>query len=337
MENMFKGKTDVNDIIDLIIEKINELGGFEKAFLVSETGEGYSGYAVLYSGPNRKELYEFIIGSEKSNEKRADDQAKEKEPPAIRLDDSAIGKYLFEENDIYECFYHKYTDIKGETNKKKANKEILAVMKAVSAMFVGKLWGNVETAVCGADRERVFYSAEVPVVCDSYNIACFVQTEKAKTFINQLFENDDIKTINNVDIEYFRSIYKEYGLEKTYQAICQAELQSRLKLAKQTKNLNLYIDYLDRKELFELNRIVDEKNQVIIEERRKPLLSKAERIKERELLINIFKATVCEITKPLNNNKNLAIKPEITTIFEQLPNVPVYNNFSVSSASGLCL
>jgi len=51
---MFDGKTKPEEIIRLVYKKIDECGGLYKAFLVSETGDPYSGCTLLYSGPNRE-------------------------------------------------------------------------------------------------------------------------------------------------------------------------------------------------------------------------------------------------------------------------------------------
>ena len=77
---MFDGKTDRDEILELVYEKIRHCGGLYNAFLISEKGKPYSGCGILYSGPDKDLREELDLP--KSNEARAQEQAREKTPPA---------------------------------------------------------------------------------------------------------------------------------------------------------------------------------------------------------------------------------------------------------------
>ena len=236
---MFEGKETPDEIIQLVAKKIYELKGLDKAFR-------HNKHILLYSGPS--ELYDGkFIGSKRRNGKRAAKQAKEKDWPATLLDDTPIGKFLFVENRLYDWFegIHASTSKTKDELDAAVARDAKIVMTYVSALFIRAASGAVKTAVCGASRERVFYETEIPGLCDRNAFP-----EEARMLVRELLENRDIKTINGVSISDFRSVYLNKGLESVYDRICRTELQERCRHAYQTRNPRDYVDYLDRLELY---------------------------------------------------------------------------------------
>jgi hypothetical protein len=293
---MFDGKTTPEEIIRLVYEKIDECGGLYKAFLVSETGDPYSGCTLLYSGPNR-EFFEDeagkpkkIIGAYVKNEARALAQLTEKAPPAAIINLSAIGRYLFVENDLYEWLNEQHKNpISGKIDYEAADEEITQVMTEVSALFIRTVHGAVETACCGAVRGRVFCATELRGACDRDNIPFAFPTE-AKVLIDALCANDDITTINGVKIDRYRALHDKGDYEGVYDLICRSELRSRLYHAIKTKDETVFADYLDRKELYEYDQIHLGKVDAAHPLYQKHMRPEAERLAEKEALIAKFKA-----------------------------------------------
>lgn len=294
---MFDGKTKNEDIIALVYEKIVACGGLHKAFLVSKAGDPYSGCTQLYSGPNR-EFFENldptipkkIVGPKKSNEARAKEQAKEKTPKAALINDSAIGRFLFEENDLYQWLRQKHTNpATGEVNEDNVDEDGQHIMGEVSALFIRTVHGAVETACCGSVRNRVFCAKELRGACDRDNIPFAFPTE-AKVLIDALCANDDITTINGVKIDRYRALHDKGDYEGAYDLICRSELRSRLYHAIKTGSETVFADYLDRKELYEYDQIhlgkVDATHPLYL----KHIRPEAERLAEKEALVEKFKA-----------------------------------------------
>ncbi len=294
---MFGGKTKPEDIIRLVYDRIHACGGLYNAFLVCETGEPYSGCTLLYSGPNwdffkdpKPGMPKKIIGPEISNESRATEQAKEKTPKALLINDSAIGRFLFIENDIYAWLKQKHTDpISGRVFLDRVDEDGQTIMTEVSALFIRTVHGAVETAVCGAVRERIFCKIELRGICDRDGLS-FAFPMEAKVLIDALCANDDITTINGVAIERFRAYHAKSDYEGAYRLMCRSELRSRLSRALKTGDALVYADYLDRKELYEHDQIHLGALPPAHPMYQKHLRPEAERLAEKEALIEKFKA-----------------------------------------------
>lgn len=246
---MFKGDETPNDIIRLVLDKIAAMpGGLREAF-------AHDGRIQLYTGPNR--LYRpLLIGpdfqahgpmakrSNSSNGKRAAKQAKEKDWKATLLDDTAIGKFLFEENDLYGHLSGLYPTDPGEVDA--AGQKI---MSFVSALFIRAAFGEVKTAVCGADRTRVFFGAEMDGMHDRK-----AYPSEADFLVDALLDNKDITSINGTPIEVFRALRDKEGKEAVYDRICLTELRERKEHATKTGKKADYRDYLDRLELYRTDK-----------------------------------------------------------------------------------
>ncbi len=161
---MFEGKTTPKEIFDLILKEIVKHGGLEKAF-------PHQKRIQLYTGPNDDYLeeddtgYRPIIGPVIRNSDRADDQVKEWD--ATRLDDTPIGKFLFETNDLYGWFNKIHTNkATGVINAAYVETDTKAITSFASALFIRTASGDVQTCVCGGERDRVFYETEMHGMCD---------------------------------------------------------------------------------------------------------------------------------------------------------------------------
>lgn len=244
---MFKGDETPDDIIRLVLDKIAAMpGGLREAF-------AHDGRIQLYTGPN-KEYRHLLIGpdfeiplgkpSKSSNGKRAAKQAKEKDWKATFLDDTAIGQFLFVENDLYKHLLTLYkgdrltTDIAGQK-----------VMSFVSALFIRAAFGEVKTAVCGADRSRVFFGAEMDGMHDRK-----AYPSEAEFLVDALLDNKDITSINGTRIEVFRALRDKEGKETVYDRICLTELRDRKEHACKTGKTTDFRDYLDRLELYRTDK-----------------------------------------------------------------------------------
>lgn len=191
---MFKGARTPQEIVDLVLEEIAAMpGGLRDAF-------AHDGRVQLYSGPNiyyRSSLIGPDIDDTHSNGKRAVKQAKEAGWDATLLDDTHIGQFLFVTNNLYAHFRSIFST-PADVND--AAKE---VMTFVSALWIRAAHGDVKTAVCGADRERVFYETEVKGLCDRK-----AYPSEAEFLVDRLLDNKDITSINGTPIAVFRTLRK---------------------------------------------------------------------------------------------------------------------------------
>ncbi len=244
---MFEGKTTPKEIFDLILKEIVKHGGLEKAF-------PHKKRIQLYTGPNKDYLeddagYRPTIGPQIKNSDRAENQAKEW--GATRLDDTPIGRFLFETNHLYEWFEEVHTDkTTGFFNRQQFIEDTKAITFFGSALFIRTVSGDVQTCVCGGERDRVFYETEMHGMCDRGRFPL-----EAETLVAALLANEDIKSINGVSINKYRKIYATGNYEKVYRAICLAELRQRKQKAVEEKDADICADYLDRKELYEYDQV----------------------------------------------------------------------------------
>ena len=176
----------------------------------------------------------------------------------------------------------------GSIDRNQVNKDGQYIMSRVAALFVRVVDGHVETAVCGARRDRVFYGTELPGMCERGKLP-FAYSKEILGLVKALCTNKDIKTINGVDIGHFRKHYDKKDYEKVYRLICRTELHHRLRFARDTGNVAAYEDYLDRKELYDYD-------QTLLGKR--PWPPEAQRRAKRERVISNFKASLVAPKRP---------------------------------------
>ena len=248
----FGGSFDNDDIIKFIIyEKIPELGGAYEALLNSKEMGVYPGRILAYSGPKIKlrELLKHSIG----NHERAKEQATDPHFPAVLIDDVHVGKFIFDDNAIYQLLDFKHSHLPKDIKEKAKQKDADYINSIFSALFIRAAHGHVDTAVCGADRERIFYMIELPGLVDRDNVYVILFKD-AKNFVDMFFDNKDIKTINGLDIEHCRKMFNEKGQEEVFRLICRMEKKKRLHKAIKTENEEDFKKYLEVKELYRQKR-----------------------------------------------------------------------------------
>ncbi|MDX9689053.1 MAG: hypothetical protein EOM37_06625 [Proteobacteria bacterium] len=186
----FKGKKTPEAIIRLVAREITRLG--VHAF-------DYNGRNVLYTGPDES----YWNGGDKNKEIA---ERFVSEWCARWFEGSEIGKYVFEGFSVYTLFNGLY----GKRTRK-SNNAIGKVSKYASRRFIKAAFGEVATAVCGANKKRVFYDAELPV----------------------LVKNTKITTINGLPRELVKAFY-DINRDEAYQLICWAELLEAKRKADRT-------------------------------------------------------------------------------------------------------
>jgi hypothetical protein len=278
---MFEGLTTPEGIIELVMTEIDRLGGLDKAF-------PHEGRIQLYSGPNW-EYFVHLIGTMTNNAARAANQTKEWD--ARRLDDTPMGDFIFVKNKLYEWF--------GEVHKSSPNKDFLVdrdakkVTSFVSSLFARTISGDVQTCVCGAARDRVFCETEIHTLCDRTRFPV-----EAESLVAAILANKDIETINGTPIDQYRKIYATGNYEKDYLAICRSELRQRLKKATKEKDIKIYTDYLDRKELYEYDLVYMKSPAIRLPIHQRVLRDRNVREAEKAAMIEKFRASIDTPTKP---------------------------------------
>ncbi len=286
---MFSGRTTPEGIIALVMEEVDRLGGLAKAF-------PNDGQIQLYSGPNVKFMNQ-LAGIKKKNQTRALKQIRELSWRAVILDNTPIGRYLFVENDLYGWLRSVHTELRAADKDELIDSEAKQIISFVSALFMRAAKGHVKTAVCGAERGRIFYQTEIPCLCDRANVP-----SQAKKLIEELLDNKDIESVNLVPIRVFRALYARKGLEEVYDRICLSELRERWLYAYNTRKASDYADYLDRLELYRLDKQERLWSNAPLSARpeiyRELARSRTKRILARRQRLRIFRAAVAAMTSP---------------------------------------
>ncbi|MDD3182246.1 MAG: hypothetical protein PHD48_05525 [Alphaproteobacteria bacterium] len=158
-----------------------------------------NGRVQLYSGPER--WIAAVLNIENNNYERAFAQSWDlKTTKSDMIDETPAGRCLNNYNNaqnIYEYFLSIYAD-----DPAKAIHHADKVMRFASREFAKACYGHVETAVCGAGLNRVFFEVELP----------------------ELMRNDRVETINDVPMQRIKDIYFTQGAYVAYREICKAEL-----------------------------------------------------------------------------------------------------------------
>ncbi|MGE0109043.1 MAG: hypothetical protein AB7S81_04675 [Bdellovibrionales bacterium] len=174
------------DVINVIKDMINTHG--VSAFEVE-------GRVQLYSGP-----LVFITKALRviNNHNRALDNA---DGTSALIDDCKVGQKLGAYDrgqDIYEYFKGLYGRDSAEADQN-ADK----VMRFASREFAKACSGHIETHVCGAGIDKVFFEVELP----------------------ELIRNNRVKTINDIPAQRIKDIYLTQGAYIAYREICKGELR----------------------------------------------------------------------------------------------------------------
>lgn len=224
---------------------INDVG-IDEAFKIVGT-------ILIYSGPRHSVMRAAPACG--INHERAYDAFSVKHNSL--LDETHLGKKTFPSYrnsglNIYDLFlaeaFAPYKDKEGKINldpesigylKVEANYVADSVMRYISKKFANLARGEVETCVCGAAFNRVFYELE----------------------LRTLMKNDKITKINGVPKANLKAIFDsgdKNAVYNTYTAICLAELEMIYNRAINSKDIgmkNFWMDdYHGRKKFFELEQ-----------------------------------------------------------------------------------
>jgi hypothetical protein len=231
---MFAGRKTGRGVIAQVKKEILKHGGPALAL-------AHNGKIMLSSGPHKdylKEILPDFPGTKVINNTiRAQFQAAAFE--ATRVGDTKGGDFVFGSNRIYDHFFGDIYPL----HTKKAEKETYKVEAFISREFVKNADGHVFTAICGADKKRVFYREELPTIMVDI-----------PTLIATLMKAKDIETINGVPVAPIRKLYNARGYDAAYRLICLGELRILMHYANQEGSQAAYRDYLIRKELYLLER-----------------------------------------------------------------------------------
>ena len=197
--NIFSGKSP-EQAWRIVRSEITRRKGATEAF-------EHQGYSLSYTGPDVAVSPDpdlFIPYAPRiSNLSRTGawvDALKATGIPAVWLDGSPIGKFLFVDNQLYiglrEFFFARGI---RDTDTIWAGGD--HVMSRVSRSYIKSAFGYGATAVCGADRERIFYRYEMPA----------------------LVNNDKIIAINELPRQMVQDFYA-INKDEAFQVVCWAEL-----------------------------------------------------------------------------------------------------------------
>jgi hypothetical protein len=233
---MFAGRKTARGVNAQIDRRVIKYGP-RKAFRVC-------GRLMLSSGPHEKYLDDVEPGFSK-NDIRAEFQAAAFETTIIGK--TPIGRYVFRKDRIYVHFGKLYP---GKKNERKRQKETEAVESHISRLFVCSSNGHAHTAVCGANKKRIFYRVELHALAVDI-----------PDLIDALLKNDDITHVNEVPVDKIRTLYNTGKHDAAYRLICLSELRLMARCARRAEEksktalaLWFWKEYAERKELYLLER-----------------------------------------------------------------------------------
>ncbi len=205
----------------------------------------HNGNGHVYSGPHRDVLIQYvpILGKRISNKKRAIKRAKPENE--LLIDYSAPARFLSQfkvEGMSKEGVYIYFKEISELSDFERKNAGDV-IWSHTSKKFINALWGDVSTTVCGADRKRVFYTVEIP-----YMMAVVPQ------LLEKMQKTKDIEKINLFPTTIFRTAFSAISTEKAYKYFCLTEQRKVLRRALGTGEKDVYADYLDTLEMYNLDK-----------------------------------------------------------------------------------
>ncbi len=237
------GKTKTGDGVKAIVGRRLARWGIVKAFV-------HNGLIMLSSGPMKEYLEDIDTGVTGNlpvnNTIRSEIQAHAFN--ATRIVDTFGGKFVFQDHRLYKHFNKTYPPMHGKPSDE-SKKHSRVVETFISCEFIKAVDGHFFTAVCGADKKRVFYEDETRTMM-----------EVVPALIAALMKEKDIKTLNGVPIEKFRKMYNPADYDRTYRYICLTEQRLLLHYSRSGKAtapydaLTAFNDYLYRKEFYQLER-----------------------------------------------------------------------------------
>ncbi|MCL2469266.1 MAG: hypothetical protein FWF24_03435 [Alphaproteobacteria bacterium] len=216
----------------------------------------YAGHAHLYSGP-RKEAAVHVLGYSYETD-RNHIRAKEiaRITGATLIDDTNISKEVLENvNDsglnLYDYLkqqQEEHASQEPEDEAKPKDKtefkiEADRVMRYASLHFVDSLHGRVDTSVCGAARDRVFFEVELPRL-----------GEETASLITGIAKARDIEIVNDGSIMDIRKLFKHHAIETAYRLVCINEQDMLHRMAWKMGSEKIMQHYLGTRELYMIDR-----------------------------------------------------------------------------------
>ncbi len=205
----------------------------------------HDGRSHVYSGPDSwiYEQYVPLLGNKIGNRKRGMTRAAR--DGELIIDNSEAGKYLisFQEEGMRNAGVYAYFRDIAKLSSVERQTEGDRPWVVASKLFINSMWGSVSTTVCGADRERVFYNVELP-----YMMTVVPQ------LLQKLQKTKDIERINGFKTNIFRTAFSAIGPEKAFQYFCLTEQRKVLRQALETREKDVYADYLDTLEMYNLDK-----------------------------------------------------------------------------------
>lgn len=168
----------------------------------------FEAFVILYSGPSDKiwkSGYPDIKGNNKLSANMAMAFRKTYGFKVSRINNTKAAKELNKHN-LTAYFTKYYSHTKPHATNKEiddfTNAAYAEVWRGLSELFAKREFRHAATAVCGADRSRVFVKDELPA----------------------LVNTSHLETINGIDFDAVRRIYKEVSPDEAFRLVCLSEI-----------------------------------------------------------------------------------------------------------------
>jgi len=138
---------------------------------------------------------------------------------ATRINDTMLGQMLFKSDsqNIYSVMQSVYGK-KGRFYADQINIEF-------SRLFTSHAEGKVFTAVCGASRDRIFCTTELPAIVT----------------------NSKVTHVNGIDADIIREQFHK-NAERAFRRVCQSEQSLAFGVAQNLGTKEVFVDYAERRD-----------------------------------------------------------------------------------------
>lgn len=187
----------------------------------------HQGHVHFYSGPLMW-ISEQMLGV-KSNHERA--LIWGPKHGAILIDNTRVGKFLINFKGVGSALItskgtFKYFEAnKRVPNEHEKNLQALAPWKHASTLFVMASWGHVTTTVCGASRDGVYYTLEVPQTINSNHNGMPIKDTIKALFVPR---KKPIEFVNLIPFSRIAQGYTPEKWEDAHMMICRGEQRMAL-------------------------------------------------------------------------------------------------------------
>lgn len=211
---------------------------------------------VFYSGPSRK--VRSSVGRDiTTNWWRSKYMADELD--GSRIDDTVLGRILGKIN-LHSFFSYVYAKT-ADPAQAAADAEV-KVWGVLSNHLAKSKFRRAATAVCGADKDRVFRLFELAPLAD----------------------NPHVQEINNIQLEAVREMKNEVGDDQAFELICRSELKMSYEAASNKNTDESWQDFNERLTFFDVERDATTKGL--------PKLTAAQEKKKQEIIAKYNLASV---------------------------------------------